>query len=441
MAKKREEDRAANRPVGGIEDFMNELSVAMMPAQWEATSAMFSAAAPVFKELDSKRNDPTLSDEIRAEYEDLGAGYVGDPLMEINIALYDLANALPASIWKQYGKRGDEKKLLKRINANLAEAKTMKEADRLPSDFLVRWKEFMELYGDDGQDQLFLSCPRYRDSPELLLGKLRLNSFEGIKDPRAIQTEQVKRRRQAMAKQEERTVGECCDPFALSRIQKRNAIIENLLWIRNAPKIRLALMIGMIRWDLLKLENKLIEEGRLKEKGDIFHLSLQEVDKATLTNDLSADDLAEIIGPRKAVYERALRQPVCPLLVDSRCRILQPDPPQHVEGEELEEGTLIGAAISPGITTGRVRIVHDPDGKFEQGEVLCAVVTGPAWTPLFASASAVVLQMGGALQHGALCAREYGKPAVSNINVLKVLKDGMMVSVDGNTGVVKILEE
>jgi len=120
---------------------------------------------------------------------------------------------------------------------------------------------------------------------------------------------------------------------------------------------------------------------------------------------------------------------------------LQPDPPQHIEGEELEEGTLIGAAISPGITTGRVRIVHDPDGKFEQGEVLCAVVTGPAWTPLFASASAVVLQMGGALQHGALCAREYGKPAVSNINVLKVLKDGMMVSVDGNTGVVKILEE
>merc|ERR1712199_87145 len=86
-------------------------------------SAMFSAAGPVFKELDSKRNDPTLSDEIRAEYEDLGAGYVGDPLMEINIALYDLANALPASIWNQCGKRGDEAKLLKRINANLAEEK------------------------------------------------------------------------------------------------------------------------------------------------------------------------------------------------------------------------------------------------------------------------------------------------------------------------------
>ena len=45
------------------------------------------------------------------------------------------------------------------------------------------------------------------------------------------------------------------------------------------------------------------------------------------------------------------------------------------------------------------------------------------------------------LQHGALCAREYGKPAVSNIGVMSDLKTGMLVSVDGNTGVVKILEE
>ena len=43
--------------------------------------------------------------------------------------------------------------------------------------------------------------------------------------------------------------------------------------------------------------------------------------------------------------------------------------------------------------------------------MLVAIVTDPAWTPMFAGASAVVLQIGGALQHGALCAREYGEPA------------------------------
>ena len=39
-----------------------------------------------------------------------------------------------------------------------------------------------------------------------------------------------------------------------------------------------------------------------------------------------------------------------------------------------------------------------------------------------------------------LCAREYGKPAVSNINIHTELKNGMKVSVDGNTGIVKILD-
>mmetsp|Transcript_11182 Transcript_11182/g.10850 ORF Transcript_11182/g.10850 Transcript_11182/m.10850 type:complete len:157 (+) Transcript_11182:476-946(+) len=149
----------------------------------------------------------------------------------------------------------------------------------------------------------------------------------------------------------------------------------------------------------------------------------------------------DIVRPRKVTYERARCATICPLLVDSRCRILLPDPPTFKEGEEPEPGTLIGSAVAPGIATGRVRILNHPNEKFESGEVLCATVTGPAWTPLFASASAVVLQIGGVLQHGALCAREYGKPAVSNIDIHTVLKNGMKVSVDGNAGIVMILDD
>merc|ERR1719499_1347530 len=80
-----------------------------------------------------------------------------------------------------------------------------------------------------------------------------------------------------------------------------------------------------------------------------------------------------------------------------------------------------------------------PCEHLEPGEVLVTVLTDPAWTPLFVGCSAVVLQVGGALQHGALCAREYGKPAVGGIDVMAELKTGMKVSVDGNTGVVRIL--
>mmetsp|Transcript_27655 Transcript_27655/g.31088 ORF Transcript_27655/g.31088 Transcript_27655/m.31088 type:complete len:100 (+) Transcript_27655:1316-1615(+) len=99
--------------------------------------------------------------------------------------------------------------------------------------------------------------------------------------------------------------------------------------------------------------------------------------------------------------------------------------------------------MSPGVShrMGTVRNINQPQETFHNGEILCAVVTGPAWTPLFATAAGVILQIGGVLQHGALCAREYGKPAVSNIDIHALLQDGMLVSVDGNQGIVKILEE
>mmetsp|Transcript_29137 Transcript_29137/g.44051 ORF Transcript_29137/g.44051 Transcript_29137/m.44051 type:complete len:146 (-) Transcript_29137:294-731(-) len=143
-------------------------------------------------------------------------------------------------------------------------------------------------------------------------------------------------------------------------------------------------------------------------------------------------DLMALVRPRRARYEEAKKAKICSMLVDSRNRILRPD----LIDTPGKPGTLVGSAISPGVATGRVRIVNDPLDLFETGEILAAVVTDPASTPLFVGASAVIVQIGGVLQHGALCAKEYGKPGVSGIDIHSQLKTGMMVSVDGNTGVV-----
>ena len=74
------------------------------------------------------------------------------------------------------------------------------------------------------------------------------------------------------------------------------------------------------------------------------------------------------------------------------------------------------------------------------GDVLVAVTTDPGWTPLFINAAAVVLEVGGELQHGALVAREYAKPCVSGIvEVTAQFQDGQQVEVDGDAGVVRLL--
>ncbi|CAK0834825.1 unnamed protein product, partial [Prorocentrum cordatum] len=61
-------------------------------------------------------------------------------------------------------------------------------------------------------------------------------------------------------------------------------------------------------------------------------------------------------------------------------------------------------------------------------DVLVCPWAPPGWTPLFVPAAAILLEVGGALQHGALVAREFGKPCVAGIDdVLEKFKDGQLV--------------
>ena len=74
--------------------------------------------------------------------------------------------------------------------------------------------------------------------------------------------------------------------------------------------------------------------------------------------------------------------------------------------------------------------------SLEPGEILVTVATEPAWTPIFVNAAGVVLEVGGALQHGAIIAREYGLPCVSGLpGVTDMIKDGDLLEVDGTNGI------
>lgn len=101
----------------------------------------------------------------------------------------------------------------------------------------------------------------------------------------------------------------------------------------------------------------------------------------------------------------------------------------------------MGEPISPGVIRGTVKVLHTPDEKpVLPGDILVARATDPGWTPLFINAGGVILEVGGLLQHGALVAREYGKPCVAGIeDVTALLRDGQVVEMDGSTGVIQIV--
>ena len=75
------------------------------------------------------------------------------------------------------------------------------------------------------------------------------------------------------------------------------------------------------------------------------------------------------------------------------------------------------------------------------GDVLVASITTPAWTPLFARASAVVTDIGGPLSHGSIVAREYGIPAVLGTGTATSrIKPGQIITVNGSDGFVQLAQ-
>jgi pyruvate,water dikinase len=84
--------------------------------------------------------------------------------------------------------------------------------------------------------------------------------------------------------------------------------------------------------------------------------------------------------------------------------------------------------------------VRDPVGAhLEPGEILVAPSTDPGWTPLFLAAGGLVMEMGGAMSHGSVVAREYGIPAVVGVpGATERIKTGQLLVLDGTAGWVAI---
>jgi pyruvate,water dikinase len=110
-----------------------------------------------------------------------------------------------------------------------------------------------------------------------------------------------------------------------------------------------------------------------------------------------------------------------------------------IERKELMEEEILvrGIGVSPGRGSGQVRIILDVKdmSSFKPKDILVTEMTTPDWVPAMKIASAVVTNLGGKTCHAAIVSRELGVPCVVGTeNATKVLKDGEMVTVDGQRG-------
>lgn len=121
---------------------------------------------------------------------------------------------------------------------------------------------------------------------------------------------------------------------------------------------------------------------------------------------------------------------------------------EETNQEEIERVIITkGLGASPGMASGKVKIIKDTDelDKIHKGDILVTVMTTPDMVPAMKRANGIITDEGGVTCHAAIVSRELGIPCVVGTGeATRILKENSMVTLDGNKGIIyegKIIEE
>lgn len=112
--------------------------------------------------------------------------------------------------------------------------------------------------------------------------------------------------------------------------------------------------------------------------------------------------------------------------------------------KKINKVEIKGNTASAGKIIGNVKIILNQEdfSKMEEGDVLVTSMTRPEFIPIMKKASAIVTDEGGITCHAAIVSREFGIPCITGTqNATKLLKDGDLIDVNANHGLVKIIKK
>jgi len=196
---------------------------------------------------------------------------------------------------------------------------------------------------------------------------------------------------------------------------------------REFTKGLLVLVTNTMKRAYRQLGKQLIREGRIDSVDDVFFYSHSELGKIAAGR-MKATQAAR----RRAVFERQQ-------LIDLPHHFV--GIPVPVAGGTGSVRELTGRPVSAGRVEGRARVVRTLEEATElhPGEILIAPVTDVGWTPYFNVIAGLATDVGSAMSHGAVVAREYGIPAVVSLKTATAqFETGQMVVLDGSKGTLSI---
>jgi phosphohistidine swiveling domain-containing protein len=303
--------------------------------------------------------------------------------------------------------------------------------------FLRDLDDFLAEYGHRAIGESDPMVPRFAERPEYVLGIVRGHLQAGsFRCGEAAGEEQARARDASLA-------------------EIRKALAWRLpawLWfrwwhdvlcraqaLREANRHALMHYLAGVRRLLLELGRKLATRGWLETPEDVFFLLPDEI--RALVAELAGGpsrDWRMLVAGRREDMARHVEETAPEVVRPGR----SPGPSEVARDGADTPGTLTGLPISGGYAEGPVRLIRSPEAlaRVRGGDVLVIPAIDPGMAPLMGLASALVIEMGGMLSHGAIIAREYGIPAVANVReATRLLKDGERVAVDAVRGEVRRL--
>ncbi|WP_254768445.1 PEP/pyruvate-binding domain-containing protein [Salinilacihabitans rarus] len=300
--------------------------------------------------------------------------------------------------------------------------------------FVDAFEDFLDGYGFRAPAEIEFSRPRYREDPAPLLDTVRASLETGDRGDHRNHVQRLEAEAREAIDSLERNAGRgrfgsirrrLVRPFARRYRSYRS--------MRETPKYAFSQLLAETRRQVLAAGEQLEREGGLEDAEDVWLYDFDELLTALETPDRPLDvDL----DARRAEYRRH-QQLRAPRVIASDGEI-----PRGESPAESDADRLVGTPTAGGVAEGTARVVRDPsDATIESGEILVAPHTDPGWTPLFLNAAGLVTDVGGEMTHGSLVAREYGIPSVVVAGATETLETGRRVRVDGDSGVVELLDE
>ncbi|MAG34505.1 MAG: pyruvate, water dikinase [Deltaproteobacteria bacterium] len=285
-----------------------------------------------------------------------------------------------------------------------------------------KWRSYLERHGHRSLRELDIRQSEWAHDPTPLVRSLQVQLRGRIAEGR-------------LAEPASRRAAVSDPPPGVERFARIRGLAHGA--VRNRERAKSLLVASTVhhKRGYRALAKQLVEEGRLLDADAVYFLTHEELGRLAI-EDAGSPLASEALRRRDVLaYQETLSFP------EVAVGLPQPEPPRvSRDGGQ----TIVGKPVSRGRVEGRVRVVHtlEEAEALEPGEILVAPITDVGWTPYFAIIAGLVTDVGSAVSHGAVVAREYGLPAVLNTREgTRMLRTGERVVLDGDRGIVERLED